>query len=48
MRWSPVEIAVVIIAILALFGGTIIPKITKRVKDSKKALDDGISEIKGE
>ncbi len=46
MRLSPVEIGLVALVILALFGGTLIPKITKRVKDSKNALNEGLNEIK--
>ena len=46
MRLSPVEIGLVALVILALFGGTLIPKITKRVKDSKSALNEGLNEIK--
>ena len=46
MRLSPVEIGLVALVILALFGGTLIPKITKRVKDSKYALNEGLNEIK--
>ena len=46
MRLSPVEIGLVALVILALFGGTLIPKITKSVKDSKNALNEGLNEIK--
>ena len=47
MRLSFVELAVVALVVLALFGGTLIPKITKQVKKSKDALNEGIEEIRG-
>ena len=47
MFGSPLEFGLVAIVILALFGGTLIPKITKRIKKSKDALTEGIDEIKG-
>ena len=47
MRLSPIELGLVIVVILALFGGTLIPKITKRIKKSKDALTEGVNEIKG-
>ncbi len=48
MSGSPFEIAVVLVVLFALFGGTIIPKLTKRIKETKKAAKEGLEEIKGE
>lgn len=47
MRLSPVELGLAVVVALALFGGTLIPMITKRIKKSKDALKDGYNEIKG-
>lgn len=46
MRLSPIELGLIVLVFLALFGGALFPKITKRVKDSKKAFTDGVNEIK--
>ena len=46
MRLSPTELLVVVVIALALFGGTLLPKIFKQMKDSKKALKEGLDDLK--
>ena len=46
MKFSPTELIIVAIVALALFGGTLLPKIFKQMKESKKALKEGLDELK--
>ena len=46
MRMGPTELLIIAVVILALAGGTLIPKIFKQLKESKKAFKEGLDELK--
>lgn len=48
MKLSPTEIGIVVLIIFVLFGGTLIPKIMKRVKSSAKTLKTEMDDLSAE
>ena len=46
MRISPMELGIVIVVVVGLFGGAIIPKVTKQLKKSKEAFKASVVELK--